>query len=41
MELFITLCIVTNTLFMAMDHDNMDYQFEKVLKNGNLFFTSA
>lgn len=29
MELFITLCIVTNTLFMAMDHDNMDYQFEK------------
>uniref|UniRef100_A0AAN0LJ60 Multifunctional fusion protein n=3 Tax=Arthropoda TaxID=6656 RepID=A0AAN0LJ60_9ACAR len=41
MELFITLCIVINTMFMAMDHDDMDPDFNSVLKNGNLFFTSA
>lgn len=35
MELFITLCIVVNTLFMAMDHHDMDADFEKVLKAGN------
>lgn len=35
MELFITLCIVVNTLFMAMDHDNMDPDFENILKSGN------
>ena len=35
MELFITLCIVVNTLFMALDHHDMDYDFEKVLKSGN------
>ncbi|GFR16709.1 sodium channel protein para [Trichonephila clavata] len=35
MELFITLCIVVNTLFMAMDHHDMDENFEAVLKNGN------
>lgn len=35
MELFITLCIVVNTLFMAMDHHDMDQDFEKVLKAGN------
>jgi voltage-gated sodium channel type II alpha len=35
MELFITLCIVVNTLFMAMDHHDMDPDFEKVLKAGN------
>lgn len=39
MELFITLCIVVNTLFMAMDHDNMDADFNAVLRNGN--FVSA
>ncbi|XP_076314888.1 sodium channel protein para-like [Tachypleus tridentatus] len=41
MELFITLCIVVNTLFMAMDHDNMDHDFENVLKMGNYFFTAT
>ncbi|XP_076332243.1 sodium channel protein para-like isoform X6 [Tachypleus tridentatus] len=41
MELFITLCIVVNTLFMAMDHDNMDTEFENVLKKGNYFFTAT
>ena len=35
MELFITLCIVVNTLFMAMDHHDMDPDFAKVLKAGN------
>lgn len=34
-ELFITLCIVVNTLFMALDHYDMDREMEKVLKSGN------
>lgn len=34
-ELFITLCIVVNTLFMAMDHHDMNQEIEKVLKAGN------
>lgn len=34
-ELFITLCIVVNTLFMALDHHDMDKQMEKALKSGN------
>lgn len=34
-ELFITLCIVINTLFMALDHHNMNHDVEKVLKAGN------
>lgn len=34
-ELFITLCIVVNTLFMALDHHDMDKEMEKVLKSGN------
>ncbi|KAG8197669.1 hypothetical protein JTE90_001597 [Oedothorax gibbosus] len=41
MELFITLCIVVNTLFMAMDHHNMDSSFEKFLNYGNYFFTAT
>ncbi|CAL1280596.1 unnamed protein product [Larinioides sclopetarius] len=41
MELFITLCIVVNTLFMAMDHHNMDGNFEKFLNYGNYFFTAT
>ncbi|KAF7492427.1 Sodium channel protein para [Sarcoptes scabiei] len=40
MELFITLCIVSNTLFMAMDHHNMDKDFENILQKGNYFFTA-
>lgn len=35
-ELFITLCIVANTLFMALDHHEMDKNMEKFLKSGNL-----
>ncbi|CAM1295090.1 para (predicted) [Pycnogonum litorale] len=41
MELFITLCIVVNTLFMAIDHYGMDETLGKVLQNGNLFFTAT
>ncbi|XP_042144936.1 sodium channel protein para [Ixodes scapularis] len=41
MELFITLCIVVNTLFMAMDHHDMDKDFDNVLKKGNYFFTAT
>ncbi|XP_048512260.1 sodium channel protein para isoform X30 [Athalia rosae] len=40
-ELFITLCIVVNTLFMALDHHDMDRDMEKVLKTGNYFFTTT
>lgn len=38
-ELFITLCIVVNTLFMALDHHNMDKDLEKALKSGNYVIT--
>lgn len=34
-ELFITLCIVVNTLFMALDHHDMNKDLEKALKSGN------
>ena len=35
MELFITLCIAFNTLFMAMDHHDMSPGFERFLELGN------
>ncbi len=34
-DLFITLCIVINTLFMAMEHDGMEPTMEDTLKVGN------
>ncbi|XP_061719526.1 sodium channel protein para isoform X5 [Cydia pomonella] len=40
-ELFITLCIVVNTLFMALDHHDMNKDMEKALKSGNYFFTAT
>ncbi|XP_058457328.1 sodium channel protein para isoform X43 [Malaya genurostris] len=40
-ELFITLCIVVNTLFMALDHHDMDPKMEQSLKSGNYFFTAT
>lgn len=40
-ELFITLCIVVNTLFMALDHYEMDKDLEKTLKSGNYFFSAT
>nr|ABH12275.1 putative voltage-gated sodium channel [Cyriopagopus schmidti] len=41
MELFITLCIIVNTLFMAMDHHDMAPSFQKFLEYGNYFFTAT
>ncbi|XP_063149679.1 sodium channel protein type 8 subunit alpha [Candoia aspera] len=38
-DLAITICIVLNTLFMAMEHHPMTPQFEHVLTVGNLIFT--
>uniref|UniRef100_A0AAY5EIN5 Sodium channel protein n=1 Tax=Electrophorus electricus TaxID=8005 RepID=A0AAY5EIN5_ELEEL len=38
-DLAITICIVLNTVFMAMEHYPMTPQFEKVLSDGNLVFT--
>uniref|UniRef100_A0ACB8FWC5 Sodium channel protein type 5 subunit alpha n=1 Tax=Sphaerodactylus townsendi TaxID=933632 RepID=A0ACB8FWC5_9SAUR len=38
-DLTITLCIVLNTLFMAMDHYKMTKDFEDVLNIGNQVFT--
>ncbi|XP_054288733.1 sodium channel protein para-like isoform X6 [Macrosteles quadrilineatus] len=40
-ELFITLCIVVNTLFMALDHHDMNKDMEKALKSGNYFFSAT
>uniref|UniRef100_A0A8D0LBD0 Sodium channel protein n=1 Tax=Sphenodon punctatus TaxID=8508 RepID=A0A8D0LBD0_SPHPU len=38
-DLAITICIVLNTMFMAMEHHPMTPQFEHVLSVGNLVFT--
>uniref|UniRef100_A0A8C1AUV9 Sodium channel protein n=1 Tax=Cyprinus carpio carpio TaxID=630221 RepID=A0A8C1AUV9_CYPCA len=38
-DLAITICIVLNTLFMAMEHYPMTENFEHVLSVGNLVFT--
>ncbi|XP_071068372.1 sodium channel protein type 11 subunit alpha [Dasypus novemcinctus] len=38
-ELAITICIIINTVFLAMEHHNMDPNFEKMLNTGNLVFT--
>ncbi|KAF7248276.1 Sodium channel protein type 2 subunit alpha [Varanus komodoensis] len=38
-DLAITICIVLNTLFMAMEHYPMTPQFNNVLSVGNLVFT--
>ncbi|KAM4796050.1 sodium channel protein type 8 subunit alpha [Rhinophrynus dorsalis] len=38
-DLAITICIVLNTLFMAMEHYPMTEQFDNVLTTGNLVFT--
>ncbi|XP_054641550.1 sodium channel, voltage gated, type VIII, alpha subunit b isoform X4 [Dunckerocampus dactyliophorus] len=39
-DLAITICIVLNTLFMAMEHYPMTDHFQEVLKVGNLVFTA-
>ncbi|XP_061834257.1 sodium channel, voltage-gated, type I like, alpha b isoform X1 [Nerophis lumbriciformis] len=38
-DLTITICIVLNTLFMAMEHYPMTKEFDNVLSVGNLVFT--
>uniref|UniRef100_A0A673U4I0 Sodium channel protein n=1 Tax=Suricata suricatta TaxID=37032 RepID=A0A673U4I0_SURSU len=38
-ELTITLCIVVNTVFMAMEHHRMSPAFEAMLQIGNIVFT--
>ncbi|XP_013001731.1 sodium channel protein type 10 subunit alpha isoform X1 [Cavia porcellus] len=38
-ELTITLCIVVNTIFMAMEHHGMSSAFESMLQIGNIVFT--
>ncbi|NXQ83353.1 SCN5A protein, partial [Nyctibius grandis] len=38
-DLTITVCIVVNTLFMALEHNNMSNSFKEMLKVGNLVFT--
>ncbi|XP_007110554.2 sodium channel protein type 5 subunit alpha [Physeter macrocephalus] len=38
-DLTITMCIVINTLFMALEHYNMTTEFEEMLQVGNLVFT--
>ncbi|XP_074989753.1 sodium channel protein type 8 subunit alpha isoform X1 [Calonectris borealis] len=38
-DLAITICIVLNTMFMAMEHHPMTPEFEHVLAVGNLVFT--
>ncbi|XP_043741500.1 sodium channel protein type 5 subunit alpha isoform X1 [Cervus elaphus] len=38
-DLAITMCIVLNTLFMALEHYNMTTEFEEMLQVGNLVFT--
>ena len=39
-DLFITLCIVVNTLFMALDQHDMNPSMSEMLTNGNYFFTA-
>lgn len=34
-DLFITVCIVINTIFMAMEHDSMNPTLVAILKYGN------
>ncbi|NXW03617.1 SCN5A protein, partial [Fregetta grallaria] len=38
-DLTITVCIVVNTLFMALEHNNMSDNFKLMLNVGNLVFT--
>jgi hypothetical protein len=39
-DLFITICILLNTLFLALDHHNMDRVTSEVLATGNYIFTT-
>ncbi|CAF3628000.1 unnamed protein product [Rotaria socialis] len=39
-DLFITICIILNTLFMALDHHGQSETMARVLTGGNYFFTT-
>uniref|UniRef100_A0A673TQM7 Sodium channel protein n=1 Tax=Suricata suricatta TaxID=37032 RepID=A0A673TQM7_SURSU len=39
MELLITICIIVNTIFLALEHYKMDQSFELMLYTGNVVFT--
>nr|6NT3_A Chain A, Sodium channel protein type 9 subunit alpha, Sodium channel protein PaFPC1, chimeric construct [synthetic construct]6NT4_A Chain A, Sodium channel protein PaFPC1,Sodium channel protein type 9 subunit alpha,Sodium channel protein PaFPC1 [synthetic construct] len=39
-ELFIAVIIVLNITFMALDHHDMNIEFERILRTGNYIFTS-
>ncbi|KAM9187892.1 sodium channel protein type 11 subunit alpha [Dugong dugon] len=38
-ELAITICIIVNTIFLAMEHHKMDNNFKQMLAAGNLVFS--
>ncbi|CAF4713197.1 unnamed protein product [Rotaria sp. Silwood1] len=40
MDLFITICIILNTLFMALDQPGQSEKMTRILTAGNYFFTS-
>ena len=39
LDLIITLCIVANTVFMALEQHPMDAEFSKMLSDANIVFT--
>ncbi|CAF4227068.1 unnamed protein product, partial [Rotaria magnacalcarata] len=40
-DLFITICIVLNTVFMALDHHGQSELMTRILTGGNYFFTTV
>ncbi|XP_069172735.1 sodium channel protein 60E [Procambarus clarkii] len=40
-DLFIMLCIILNTVFLAIEHHGMSYELNKVLEVGNRVFTAV
>jgi hypothetical protein len=38
-DLFITICIILNTLFMALDHSGQSDRMTRILATGNYIFT--
>ncbi|KAG9508996.1 Sodium channel protein type 10 subunit alpha, partial [Fragariocoptes setiger] len=41
MELFIIICIIINTLFMALDNDEISSELKSILESGNYVFTTT
>jgi hypothetical protein len=39
-DLFITICIILNTLFMALDHHGQSSKMTRILTTGNYVFTT-